>query len=692
MLLVITEKKEQLEPFALANDPNARQVNSRFWIANSNILNTELHLVCAQGHLMSLADPDKYDESWGNRQNYNNLPMFPDLFKFEVKKETNYLLKKIKEEAKNAEGIILATDPDIEGETIGRLILDKIPGGEKKLKYRLWNSSLTVNASKKTFQNLLKPSQTIGLYKAGLTRQESDWLVGMNISRVAAIKLRERGYRGAWSVGRVQTPILSLVVQNDLSIANFKSEPFWEIRGKYRDIEFTLQPHTKFNDKAAAQNKIENLSKTIVINSIKKNRKKVVAPKLFKLSGVQKEAANRWGYSPSQVMEIIEGMYLKGIMGYPRTDSEVVSIDEFNLLKDNLEQFKKVLEVDFETPNLEPRNQFVVDSSKIGGHPALVPTENIPNLSLLSQEQQNIYKLITLRSILQFTQDFEYDETKIEANDSRNEEIQWSVTGKSITNPGWHDLVEKVDHDILLPDLNEGQSIDILPNLVQKKTTKPKRFTQGQLVDLVLGKYKLGTQATIASIFDALIKDKKYIKVNKKGELFPTDHGLVLYEFMKGTMYANPEMTANWEHNLTLIEKNRLTRQEFLNHVEDNIKNTVAQYRNLDVDISIEPDGSEIEIEELSKVIECPFCKKGHLILVNGENSKGKWNMYGCSNDSCKKSIPFKLSNYQLSLDDLEKLSRYGKTDKIDKFLGKNGKPFSAYLIKKGSKITFKFK
>ncbi|MEM1457041.1 DNA topoisomerase [Pediococcus pentosaceus] len=693
MLLVITEKKDQLEPFAKANDPHAKQVNSNFWIANSNILNTELHLVCASGHLTGLVDPEKYDKALGDRSNYENLPIFPEHYQFEVtSKKNRALLKQIKEESKKADGIILATDPDVEGETIGRLALSKAPGALKKLKYRLWNSSLTINASRKAFQNLLNPEEKASLYQVGLTRQKSDWLVGINISRVAGIKLRQNGYSGAWSVGRVQTPTLALVVQNDLAIKNFKSEPYWEIKARAGNFEFSRTPGYKFEDHSVAQDELDSLSKSVVINHINRKRKRIEAPKLFKLSGVQKEAAALWGYSPKEVMQSIEEMYLKGIMGYPRTDSQVISIDEFNILKDNLAQYKSALGMDFETPNLEPRNRFVVDPSKISGHPALVPTENIPDLNELSDQKRNIYQLITQRAILQFASDFEYDETKIEAVDVNHKNVIWQTIGKKVVNSGWHELVKKQDQDVVLPNLEEGQRLNILPILVQKMTTKPKRYTQGQLIDSVLGKYKLGTEATKADILDTLIDKRKYIKKNKKGELFPTEQGLILYKFMQGTMYVDPEMTSNWEHNLTFIEKKKLTSQEFVKHVEDNIKNTIEEYRNKEVDLSIEPNSSKVAIEEIPKVIECPFCKKGHLILVNGENSKGKWHMYGCSNDSCKKSIPFKLSNYQLSLDDLEKLSRYGKTDEIDKFLGKNGKPFSAYLIKKGSKITFKFK
>lgn len=693
MLLVITEKKDQLEPFAKANDPQAKQVNPNFWIANSNILNTELHLVCASGHLTSLVDPEKYDKAWGDRSNYQNLPIFPEHYQFEVTNKGNRaLLKQIKEEAKKAEGIILATDPDVEGETIGRLALSKVPGAEKKLKYRLWNSSLTINASRKAFQNLLNPDEKASLYQVGLTRQKSDWLVGINISRVAGIKLRQNGYSGAWSVGRVQTPTLALVVQNDLAIKNFKTKSYWEIKAKYGETEFTLNPHCKFDDKTVAEEKVGTLSKSIVIKDIKKTHKRVASPKLFKLSGVQKEAAERWGYTPSEVMQSIEEMYLKGIMGYPRTDSQVISIDEFNILKDNLAQYKSALGMDFETPNLEPRSRFVVDSSKISGHPALVPTENIPELRELSDQKRNIYKLITKRAILQFAPDFEYDETLIEAQDIYDETIEWSLSGKKITKDGWHALAQKKDHDAVIPEFREGQIIEVTPNLVQKMTTKPKRYTEGQLIDSVLGKYKLGTEATKADILDTLIDKRKYIKKNKKGELFPTEQGLVLYEFMQGTMYVDPEMTSNWEHNLTFIEKNKLTSQEFIEHVEDNIRNTIEEYRNKKVELSIEPNGSKVGIEELPRVIECPFCKKGHLVLVTGENRNGKWNMYGCSRDTCKKSVPFKIAGYQLSLDDLEKLSQTGQTDKIDKFIGKSGKPFSAWLIKKGSKVNFKFK
>lgn len=702
-LVVLTEKEEQLKPFALANDPNAKKVSASKWVAHSNILNEDLVLVCASGHLYSLNNPDFYNEKY-KKWDLNDLPIIVDEddFKYHLSSGKNKkLFKQIKDEVTKADGVILATDPDQEGELIGRLILEKIPGGIKKLKYRLWNSSLTIGASRDAFENLLDPNNHEKLKISGESRQFADWLVGMNLTRMASINLQSKGYQGVFSVGRVQTPILTLIVANDDSIKNFKPQDYYQLEATAtidgEKVKFNNSQ--KYYDQGEANDNLNGVvSGTLVrsneLNVVKVEKKhiKTVAPKLFILSDVQGIAAKKYGFSADKVMNLIESMYLQGFTSYTRPDSRYINLDEFNLLKEHLTDYQDLIDFHFKPTFLEPRKNFVKEANKIEGHSALEPTEKLPKKTDLSDDEWKVYKLIVERVLLMFAPDFEYDETSVIVKD--NNDNKFNKIGRSITDEGWKKLNNTVPKGNVLPEINEGSHFKANFGLLKKTTTVPKRITESSLIGKLLPKYNLGTQATRAGIIKELISNRKYIKMNKKKELFPTEQGRIIYDFMLGTIYTQPLLTAEWDKDLVDISKGTKKEFDFLNKIKTNIKETISDYQIKQPKISVAvPEKNSQKYYELKNQLLCPKCKKGHLRLVSGKNKQHKsYQMYSCERyPDCNFSLPANFSGKRLTEDEIKQLLDFGKTDVLSFSSRKTGKKYHAILKLADYKLTSDF-
>ncbi|USS89971.1 type IA DNA topoisomerase [Fructilactobacillus cliffordii] len=699
-LVVLTEKGDQLKPFALANDSQAKKVSSSKWTAHSSILNEDLVLVCASGHLFSLDSPDVYDPKY-KKWNIKDLPIMIDHFQYHISSsKNNRLFQQIKNEVQKADGVILATDPDQEGELIGRLILDKIPGGLKKLKYRLWNSSLTIGASKKAFNGLLDPKKNELLKISGESRQFADWLVGMNLTRMATIDLQNKGYSGVFSVGRVQTPLLTLIVANDQSIKDFKPQDYYQLEATTtidgQKVQFLNSE--KYFDQGKANDNLSGVvsgnlvrSNCLNVDKVQKKHVTTTAPKLFVLSDVQGLAAKKYGFSADKVMNLIESMYLQGFMSYTRPDSKYINVDEFNLLKGKLNEYQDLIDFHFNPVFLDPRSNFVKPAEKIDGHSALEPTEKLPKKSDLSDDEWKIYRLVVERVLLMFAPDFEYDETKIVAIDNNNNE--YKKIGRVITAPGWRELTNSIPKENQLPNINKGDHFDASFGLLKKTTTIPKRITESSLIGKLLPKYNLGTQATRAGIIKELISSRKYIKINKNKELFPTNQGLIVYEFMKGTIYTKPLLTAEWDKDLVEISKGKKTESEFLTSIKNNINSILREYSERIPDISIPvPEKISINRQATNKDLICPKCKKGKLQLVFGKNKKKQeYKMYSCNRfPSCKFSIPGLFSGKTLSEEIVMQLIDNGITDPIT-FTNKRGSKYSAILKLENDKIVPEF-
>ncbi|MBO0481522.1 type IA DNA topoisomerase [Candidatus Enterococcus courvalinii] len=633
------------------------------------------------GHLVGLSLPDKYEwlpskEKW----DLMNVPFLPkeQELKYEVSKGKSQQFSVVKKCLENADMIIIATDPDREGENIAYNIfkLCKKSIFDKRIK-RLWINSLVKSEIVKGFQNLREADETISFFKEANARQIADYLVGMNYTELFTLKLQEKGLAGIISLGRVQTPVNTLVVENDQAIKNFKSEKYKLIECETQDKKpktIFRNSHEYFNmDELEIDTKKFGLdsASTGIIKSIEVAQKQTEPQKLFSLGGIQEYANTKWKYSSKKTNKVIQDLYDQGYLSYPRTDSELITTNEFEYLKNNLNRYKELLKLEISTPCLQPNKRFV-NNDKVLEHYALIPTMEIPDLTKFKAEEKNIYEIIVKRACLMFAEPYKYENTKV-VLDVNGYEFQ--ASGNVPISLGWKQVDQNIEdqkednEDTMLPKFTEGEKLRIKVNFVEKVTKEPKRLTEGKLVGKtgLMAKLGLGTPATRSSIIDTLIS-REYIKIENT-KVFPTPKGYLLWDLTKNKdlLIGKPENTAQWEKALNKIAKKQYTREEFLNNI----------YKYLDVTI-YELKNSDFESIYLEK------SKTQNIHEINGYTVEEKAKVFEISkSETGEKFVIFKnISNKIISMKIVEELLKNGRTKKaITGFKSKNNKKFSAVLV-----------
>ncbi|HFN2520036.1 TPA: DNA topoisomerase, partial [Enterococcus faecium] len=419
--VILAEKPDQAEKFAFAlADKKIPKSGGKFEFQSEVFGDTIV--TWGIGHLVGLSMPEKYE--WlPNKEKWDlaNLPFLPkmDELKYEVSKGKSQQFAVVKACLENADQIIIATDPDREGENIAYNIfkLCKQSIFKKPMK-RLWINSLVKSEIIKGFKNLRNAEETISFFEEANARQIADYLVGMNYTELYTLKLQQKGLSGVVSLGRVQTPVNTLVVENDLSIKNFKSEKYKVIECHTVDREPKVifkNSREYFNlDEFEADTKKYGLDSASIgiVKSVEKTLKQVEPQKLFSLGGIQEYANKKWKYSAKKTDKIIQSLYDRGYLSYPRTDSELITTNEFEYLKANLDVYKSVLGISIDTPCLEPKKRFV-DNDKVLEHYALIPTMDIPDIANLTLDEKNIYEIVTRRACLMFAEPYKYENTKV---------------------------------------------------------------------------------------------------------------------------------------------------------------------------------------------------------------------------------------------------------------------------------------
>ena len=663
MLCCLTEKGNQVDPYAKAlGTPHKKD---GVVIVQSELLNDEVHFVHAQGHLFQQYQPQEYNPAWADRNDYSQLPLLPK--QFEVKpqnKWANQQFQLIKKEVMAADGVILATDADNQGENIGREILERIPGGLDKLKYRLLNSSLTAVGARNSFENhLVDPATTAAKGAAGKLQNEINWLYGMNMSRVAMHQLRERGYRFPVSAGTVQTPLLTLVVENDRDIRDFKSHRFWllGLEDEANHIKFHHINNHHFNSADEAKNAAQGVN-SAVVKEVEAKDKVKTPPALFSLGDLQAYAADKWGYSSKSVLETMQHLYDElHVTSYPRTESEVIEREEFDYLKAGYQGYMGLLDKDWPLSNPEPREKVVVADA--GGHPALIPTDKLADLSTLKPKEKNLYLAVVERTMLMFAADQTYATQTVKLADTTGEEFV--AKGKQIQVAGWTELVhQKPTKDVILPVYEEGQVVPVKPVITDDVTKKPTRITESKIIKQLAPKYSLGTPATQAGILDELITKRKYIEVKgKKRELYPTDAGRITVDFWQGTTLTDLKSAKAWQDVFKRVEKGDIQAEAYLKKIKQLLTNQVEVYRTKQPEISIAPpERADYATQLFMPELVCPKCHKGKVGLVTRTANSGTKEWYGCDNPKCKFSLPKVFFSQALDEPLIRELCQLGKT------------------------------
>ena len=527
------------------------------------------------GHLIQMANPDSYDEKYA-KWNMEDLPIVPSEYKYEVSKSTKKqfsVLKKLLND-KEVENVINACDAGREGESIFRLVYNQA-NCKKKMK-RLWISSMEDSVIKDGFNNLKDGSYYDDLFESAKARAIADWLVGMNISRLYSCL-----YKQNYSVGRVQTPTLAMIVNRDDEINNFKKE-------KYYTVELSLDGFSLSTDRIDDRTTTEQLINLVgnfieIIDVVQKE--KITKPELpFDLTTLQRECNKYFGYSAKQTLDYAQSLYEKKLITYPRTDSRCLTEDMITSVINNI-----LGKNDFDTERIK----IVFNSKKVTDHHAIIPTISSlkDNISGLPESEVKVYRLILNKLYASVGYPLVENTTKIVAE---FDSFEFTSSGKVIIDEGFTKYLKeyktKKTEDILLPDIKVGDVFEIKNKEIKEKyTTPPKHFTEDTLLKAMevagndalekgieVERKGLGTPATRAGIIENLIF-KGFIERDKKN-LIATNKGISLVTIVSDT-FKSAETTAEWEMKLSDIANGKADKDDFLKGIENEIRETVGIYR-----------------------------------------------------------------------------------------------------------------
>ncbi|WP_040214331.1 DNA topoisomerase III [Clostridium polynesiense] len=544
----------------------------------------------ALGHLVTLADPEVYDNKY-KEWKLEDLPMLPQPLKLVVIKQSGKQYNAVKEQMLRIDvgDIVIATDAGREGELVARWIIEKARVN-KPLK-RLWISSQTDKAIMEGFRSLKSAKEYDNLYKAAKCRAEADWVVGLNITRALTCK-----YNAQLTAGRVQSATLAMIINREEEIKNFKPKAYYVINAKAKG--FTLEWRDKNNsssifDEERADRILSKVKgKEGRVTEVLESSKKKFAPALYDLTELQRDANRIFGYSAKQTLSIMQRLYENyKVLTYPRTDSRYISTDIVATIPDRL---KAVASGAYRnTANellkgkINPHKGFV-DNSKVSDHHAIIPTEERGNLAQLSSEERNIYDLVVKRFLAVMLPPYEYIQTTIEADIAGE---RFTAKGNVVKSKGWKKVYDRAEDLSEEEDEKDSQELPVvkkddrlsISSVESKKlmTKPPARFNEGTLLSAMEKPHKyvaldkaaaktlgetggIGTVATRADIIEKLF-NMFYIEKNGK-EIIPTSKGRQLIDLVPEEL-KSPLLTAQWEGELDLISKGKRDPKEFINRM-----------------------------------------------------------------------------------------------------------------------------
>ena len=528
------------------------------------------------GHLIQMANPDAYDSRYA-KWNMKDLPIFPKEYKYEVTKATKKqfsILKKLMNES-SVDRIINACDAGREGEAIFRLVYTEA-SCKKKVK-RLWISSMEDSAIKEGFSHLRDGSEYNSLFASAQARAIADWLVGMNISRLYSCL-----YQQNYSVGRVQTPTLAMIVKRDDEIAHFKKEKYYTV--ELLTDGFSLSSE-RIDDVETAERLKNKVGNTIQVSDVTQ-KEKITNPELpFDLTTLQRECNKFFGYSAKQTLDYAQSLYEKKLITYPRTDSRCLTEDMVvntvnNILGKN----------DFDTGRIKA----VFNSKKVTDHHAIIPTISSlqEDLAKLPESVAKVYRLILNKLHASLGYPLKESLTKVIAE---VEGFSFSCTCKVIIEEGFTKYLKaykaKKSEELVLPSVSVGDVLHLESSeLREKYTAAPKHYTEDTLLkamelagtemidkDAEVERRGLGTPATRAGVIENLIY-KGFVERDKKN-LLATHKGINLITIV-AEKFKSAETTAKWEMELSDIASGKENKEAFLRRIEKEIQSLVEQYRN----------------------------------------------------------------------------------------------------------------
>lgn len=707
--LILTEKPSVARDFASALGVSGS--SSSGFIENDRFI-----ITWAIGHLLTPYDPEDYDAKY-KKWSLNTLPILPLEFKFKAQPKTKKQLDVIKRLLKRSdiEEIIVATDAGREGELIARLILNDSKSKHKAM--RFWTSAaLTREVIHNELKNL-KPLQDYDrLFIAGRARQKADWLVGMNLSRLATIKLND-----LFSVGRVQTAVLSMLVERRKAIDTFISEDYFELKAKFKFKNGEVQAYwfdpkkkeeEKRKDKKAEfdllAKKVE--MKEAIIEVLNQTEKTAYPQGLYSLTELQRQANIMYGFSASKTLELAQSLYEKyKCLSYPRTDSKVMATSSFDLVKGLVFKFKEIYPehfTKFAGYKVSLKNKTVFDDSKLSDHHGLIPLKDFNGDE--NSPEGKIYNLVLKRFITNFLENHKFLETDLIIC---CEGERFKTRGKKVLEMGFK-ILEGSEKDELLPELILNELGLLKSSEVESKKTKPpfeyteasllydmtnpaKLVEEADLKKIFRTEVGLGTQATRAQIIETLLK-RNYIERVAKN-LKATEKGILLVDRLAG-MPCTKELTsvsqtAKLEQKLQSMAEGQSDDLEFLDNVHHFIISATNEWKLTE---GIERDKSKPKsyggkvygpkvAAKVSDLGPCPICQA---------EIKDFPKSYSCSRwkEGCGFTIWKVVAKKKLSTTAIKELMTTKKTSLIKGFKSKAGKNFEAYLVMNSNgKVEFEF-
>ncbi len=544
----------------------------------------------AFGHLAELKAPDEYDPQL-KRWTLATLPFVPEVFELRVVKDprSQQQFRIIQRLFAAADEIICATDAGREGELIFRYVLELAGCPEKPIR-RLWLSSLTEAAIAAAFDDLRAGSEYRNLFEAARCRSESDWIVGLNGTRNFTVRYGQNGV--LWSVGRVQTPVLALIVARDDEIQTFVPQTYWELRTRYRDTLFkhcgvrpAKQSAIRFDALDAAREVLGRVrNRPLEITSITGKQERIQPPLLFDLTTLQREMNRRAGFAAARTLELAQKLYEHKMLTYPRTDSRHLPAAMHGEVGTLLQRLRSERAEAIDRLDLEalPDSRRIFDDTKITDHHAIIPTGNT---AAMSGDERRVYDAVVTRLIAAFYPPCIKQVTTVDANSAG---VPFRARGVLISDPGWTVLEQsssparsKGDDAQVLPTFRQGEQGPHEPELHQAETKPPRPYndntllasmeTAGRLVDdeelrSALRDKGLGTPATRAAIIETLLR-RRYIRRDKKA-LLATDLGRYLIALIGDAQLKSAQLTGEWEAKLKRIERGELEPAAFRAEVE----------------------------------------------------------------------------------------------------------------------------
>ena len=617
-----------MKKLILAEKPSVARDIGRILNANEkkkNYLEGKNYVITwALGHLLGLKMPEDLNKKWEKWQ-LETLPMLPKFIGTKPLPKTRSQLKTIESlvKRKDINEIVIATDAGREGELVARWILQYVHANKKVT--RLWISSQTDKAVKQGFKELKPAEKYDNLYESALARATADWLVGLNVTRALTVK-----YQDNLSAGRVQTPTLALVRRQEEKIEKFMPQKYYRIALRLGNQTAYMKQKNIYaiKERDEAEKKKRHLDNFKgQIRNINSKVKREAAPLLYDLTELQREANKRYGYSAKKTLSLVQSLYeIHKVVSYPRTDSRYLSNDIKSTLMERLQAIRKYDSRAEESIKNKAKVilKKVFNDSKVTDHHALIPTEQVPNYSKFSADEQKIYNLIVSRFLGIFAQPYTVEELRVVVTFDKDEFI---FVGKKVLDYGWKnkDASEEVA-------LNLKKDTIVSPNFTveEKLTTPPSPLTEAGLL-AQMEKFGLGTPATRAEIIEKLVKSELMERTGHA--LRVTPKGKQLLNLVNKEL-VSPKLTAKWEKQLEDIAHGKMKSQKFIGDIKNDTKRLVSEVKN-----------SKEDYKDFSLTKKrCPECNS---FLKVRKARDGE--IYVCSNPECnyRRRKDAKVSNHR---------------------------------------------